>query len=84
MSDGSWYDEILKASNNLDDIRFPRYALVTDKSNDFYEVQEYDSELVHSNVASLVNVEEGDYVLLVFVGNDLHSPCIVGKLVTTI
>lgn len=74
------YTNLLKATDNLQDIVFQRYATVTSESNGKYTLKELDSELIHNNVPSITtDIKKGDTVLLAFTDNSLHNPIILGQ-----
>lgn len=78
MSD--FYENLLKATDNIKDITFSRYGVVVDINKDFCVVKENDSDLSHQNVPVLNGLElkRGDNVVLGFVNNDLYNPLILG------
>ena len=79
-SNDDLYTNLLKATDNLQDIVFSRYATVTDISNGKYTLKELNSELVHNNVPSLsTDIKKGDTVLLSFTDNSLHNPLIIAS-----
>ena len=79
MSD-SLYDNLLKATDNLSDMVFSRYAKVTGIDGDTCTLEELDDELTHENVSipAIIPVKLNDTVLLGFVDNNLHQPYIIG------
>ena len=78
-TEGSLYDNILQATDNLKDIVFSRYGTVTEVLNGKCSVKELDSDLIHSNVpvTGTIPVSVGNVVLLGFVDNDLYQPYII-------
>ena len=81
MGSDDFFDNLLRATNNLNDISFSRYGTITRVLGDKCSVQEFDSNLLHENVPLLVNgVKKGDKVLIGFVGNSLHNPIVFGVI----
>ena len=79
--DSSLYDNILKASDNLQDITFARYGTVIQVNNDKATVKEENTTLQHENCLLLTkSVKVGDKVVLGFVDNSIHNPYIIGVL----
>ena len=76
------YDNLLKATSNIDDITNEKYATVTKVAGDYCSVQEEDTNLEHSQVPILnkITCETGDKVVLGFVNNSLYDPVIIGNL----
>ena len=69
------YDNLLKATSNIDDITNEKYATVTKVAGDYCSVQEEDTNLEHSQVPILnkITCETGDKVVLGFVNNSLYD-----------
>lgn len=83
-SNDDLYTNLLKATDNLPDIVFQRYATITGESNGKYTLKELDSDLTHINVPSLTtDIKVGDTVLLTFTDNTLHNPLIIGSTTPT-
>jgi hypothetical protein len=80
MSD--FYDNLLKATNNINDITTEKYATVTKANNNQYSVIEDDTNLEHSNIPSLNGaiLELGDKVVVGFVDNSIYNPIILGTI----
>ena len=76
------YENLLKATSNIDDITNEKYATVTKVAGDTCSVQEEDTNLEHSQVPILnkITCETGDKVVLGFVNNSLYDPVIIGNL----
>lgn len=74
------YDELLKATDNLQDISFSRYGTITSITDDLCSVKEEEQDITHQNVPVLNGLElkRGDNVVLGFVNNDLYNPLILG------
>lgn len=77
MSD-DLYDNLLKATDNLQDMVFSRYGRVTMIDGDTCTVEELDDELTHENIniPAIIPVKLNDTVLLGFVDNNIHQPYI--------
>ena len=73
------YENLLKATSNIDDITNEKYATVTKVAGDYCSVQEEDTNLEHSQVPILnkITCETGDKVVLGFVNNSLYDPVII-------
>lgn len=78
----SLYDELLKATNNIEDITHEKYAIVTYVDNKLCNVKELDNDLEHLNVSILNNLELkiGDKVVLGFIENNIYNPIILGVI----
>lgn len=76
------YDNLLRATDNTNDITNEKYATVTKIEGKFVSVKEENSELEHSNVPVLNNVklELGDKVVIGFVDNSIYNPILIGSL----
>ena len=83
VDDNDFYTNLLKATDNLQDITFTRYATVTKLlGNGKCDVKESDNELIHNDVPILngLSLLTGDTVVLGFAQNSLYNPFIVGVL----
>ena len=83
VDDGELYSNLLKATDNLQDITFTRYATVTKLlGNGKCDVKESDNELIHNDVPILngLSLLTGDTVVLGFVQNSLYNAFVVGVL----
>lgn len=79
----SLYENLLRATDNLTDITFTRYATVTKLlANYRCNIKESDNELTHTDVPILngLNVETGDTVIVGFAQNSLYNPYIIGVM----
>lgn len=78
----SLYDNLLKATNNVNDITHEKYAIVTYIDNKLCNVKELDNDLEHLNVSILNNLELkiGDKVVLGFIDNNIYNPIILGVI----
>lgn len=77
-----FYDNLLRATDNLQDITFTKYATITNIQNELYDVKEEESNLEHTNVPSLngLHLKKGDKVILGFINNNLYNPVILGEI----
>ena len=78
----SLYDELLKATDNLQDISFSRYGTITNITDDLCSVKEEEQDITHQNVPILNKTpcKVGDKVVLGFVDNNLYNPVVIGNL----
>ena len=78
----SLYDELLRATDNLQDISFSRYGTITNITDDLCSVKEEEQDITHQNVPILnkTPVKVGDKVVLGFVDNNLYNPVVIGNL----
>ena len=76
------YENLLKATDNTNDITNEKYGTVTNINDNFCNVIEEDTNLEHSNVPILnqLYLETGDKVVIGFVDNSIYNPVIVGNL----
>lgn len=76
------YDNLVKATNNLEDIAFEKFGTITKIDNGLCSVVEKDSELEHSNVHILngLSLKLGDKVVLGFAENSIYNPFIIGAV----
>ena len=72
------YSNLLRATDNTNDITNEKYAIITAKNDTTYNVKELNADLEHLNVASLCPCNVGDNVILGFVENSLYNPIILG------
>lgn len=78
----SLYDELLRATDNLQDISFSRYGTITNITDDLCSVKEEEQDITHQNVPILnkTTTKVGDKVVLGFVDNNLYNPVVIGNL----
>ena len=78
----SFYDNLLRATDNTNDITNEKYATVTKIEGKLVSVKEEDNEIEHSNVPILNNVKLGlgDKVVIGFVNNSIYNPILLGSL----
>ena len=76
------YDNLLKATDNTNDITNEKYGTITKINDNLASVKEENSDIEHSNVPMLskVPVETGDKVIIGFVDNSIYNPVIIGNL----
>lgn len=77
------YDEMVRASDNIPNIQFMKYGVITYKTNQsLCNVKEINSDLEHINVPILNNTDlsVGDKVIICFVENSLYDPVVLGKI----
>ena len=77
-----FYDNLLKATSNIDDITTERYATVTKLNNNYCDVKEEDTGLEHTNVPILngANLSVGDKVIIGFLNNSIYDTVCYGVL----
>ena len=74
------YSNLLRATDNTNDITNEKYAIITAKNDTTYNVKELNADLEHLNVSSICPCEVGDNVILGFVENSLYNPIIMGVI----
>ena len=84
MSD--FYDNLLKATNNIDDITTEKYGVITKLDGLYCSVKETDNDLEHNNVPIIngANLSVGDKVILGFLNNSIYDVVCYGALDKTI
>lgn len=84
MSD--FYDNLLKATDNTDNITVEKYGVITKKEGNYCSVKESDTELEHSNVPIVngANLDVGDKVIIGFLNNSIYDVIVYGALDKTI
>ena len=80
MSD--FYENLLRATDNTNDITVEKYGTITKINDNLYSVKEDDTELEHTNVPSLngLSLKLGDRVVLGFAGNNIYDVFIIGTI----
>ena len=80
MSD--FYDNLLKATDNTNDITVEKYGVITKKEGNYCSVKESDTELEHSNVPIVngANLDVGDKVIIGFLNNSIYDVIVYGAL----
>ena len=76
----SFYDNFKAVSTDLDSIQFIRFAQVTEKEGDEYNVKEDNGTLHRSCLSLAPNIQVGDQIVLGFVNNSVYAPVILGNL----
>lgn len=81
MSD-SFYDNLLKATDNTKDITTEKYGVITKIEGLYCTVKEEDTELEHSNVpiTNGANLQVGDKVIIGFLNNSIYDVIVYGAL----
>lgn len=76
------YDNLRKATNNIDDITTERYATVTTLNGNYCDVKEEDTGLEHTNVPIVngANLSVGDKVIIGFINNSIYDAVCYGAL----
>lgn len=82
MNTDDLYSNLLRATDNTNDITNEKFATVTKKGEGVCSVIEDDTNLEHSNVPILNNapVETGDKIVLGFAENSIYNPYVIGNL----
>lgn len=78
----SFYDNLLKVTNNIDDITTEKYGVITKLDGIYCSVKETDNDLEHNNVPILngANLSVGDKVILGFLNNSIYDVVCYGAL----
>lgn len=76
------YENLLKATNNVDDITTERYGVITKLNGVYCSVKETDNELEHHNVPIVngANLGLGDKVIIGFLNNSIYNVVCYGAL----
>lgn len=80
--EGSLYDNLLKATNNVDDITPEKYGVITKLYGLYCNVKESGTGLEHSNVPIVngANLSVGDKVIIGFINNSIYNVVVYGSL----
>ena len=80
------YDNLLKATSNIDDITTEKYATVTKLNGNYCDVKEEDTGLEHTNVPILngANLSVGDKTIIGFLNNSIYDAVCYGALDKTV
>lgn len=80
------YENLLKATNNIDDITTEKYGVITKLDGVYCSVKETDNELEHNNVPIVngANLSVGDKVIIGFLNNSIYDVVCYGALDKTI
>lgn len=84
MSD--FYENLLRATDNTQDITVEKYAIVTSTNGNYCSVKETDTGLEHTNVP-IVNgatLQNGDKVIIGFLNNSIYDVVCYGALDKTV
>ena len=81
-----FYDNLLKATNNIDDITTEKYGVITKLDGLYCSVKETDNDLEHNNVPIIngANLSVGDKVILGFLNNSIYDVVCYGALDKTV
>ena len=81
-----FYDNLLKATNNIDDITTEKYGVITKLDGLYCSVKETDNDLEHNNVPIIngANLSVGDKVIIGFLNNSIYDVVCYGALDKTI
>ena len=84
MSD--FYENLLRATNNLDDITTEKYGTITSKKGNYCTVKETDNDLEHTNVPIVngADLNVGDKVIIGFLNNSIYDVICYGAIGKTI
>ena len=76
------YENLLKATSNVDDITTEKYGVITKKNGNYCSVKESDNGLEHSNVPIVngANLNVGDKVIIGFLNNSIYDVVVYGAL----
>ena len=76
------YDNLLKATNNIDDITTEKYATVTKLNGNYCDAKEEDTGLVHTNIPIVngANLSVGDKAIIGFINNSIYDVVCYGAL----
>ena len=77
-----FYENLLKATSNLDDITNEKYGVITKLQGTYCTVKETDNGLEHNNVPILngANLSVGDKVIIGFIDNSIYEVVCLGAL----
>ena len=77
-----FYDNLLKATRNIDDITTEKYATVTKLNGNYCDVKEEDTGLEHTNVPIVngANLSVGDKAIIGFINNSTYDAVCYGAL----
>ena len=80
------YDNLLKATDNTNDITTEKYAIITKINGNICSAKEIDSDLEHSNVPIMngADIKLGDKVIIGFLNNSIYDIVCYGVLDRTV
>ena len=76
------YENLLKATSNIDDITTEKYGVITKLDGLYCSVKETDNDLEHNNVPIIngANLSVGDKVIIGFLNNSIYDVVCYGAL----
>ena len=82
MSGTDLYENLLKATDNTNDITNEKYGTITSINNNLCNVKEEDADIEHLNVPVLneITLKLGDKVIIGFIQNSIYNPIILGVI----
>lgn len=80
------YDNLLKATSNIDDITTEKYVTITSINGNYCDVKETGTGLEHTNVPIIngAKLQVGDKAIIGFLDNSIYNPVCYGILDRTI
>ena len=80
------YENLLKATSNIDDITTEKYATVTKLNGNYCDAKEEDTGLEHTNIPIIngANLSVGDKAIIGFLNNSIYDVVCYGALDKTI
>ena len=80
------YENLLKATSNIDDITTEKYATVTKINGNYCDAKEEDTGLEHTNVPIIngANLSVGDNAIIGFLNNSIYDVVCYGALDKTV
>ena len=80
------YENLLKATSNIDDITTEKYGVITKLDGLYCSVKETDNDLEHNNVPIIngANLSVGDKAVIGFLNNSIYDVVCYGALDKTI
>ena len=80
------YENLLKATSNIDDITTEKYGVITKLDGLYCSVKETDNDLEHNNVPIIngANLSVGDKVIIGFLNNCIYDVVCYGALDKTV
>lgn len=77
-----FYDNLLRATDNTNDITNEKYGTITKLDNQLANVKEVENGIEHSKVPIMngVTLKLGDKVILGFIGNSIYNPIVLGTV----
>ena len=80
------YENLLKATDNTQDITTEKYGIITQTNGTYCSVKETDNDLIHDNVPIIngANLTIGDKVIIGFINNSIYDVVVYGALDKTV